>query len=336
MAANLKYTQHIRTIGQVSITLLTPEGFANPYSMVKQVAVGDRIIFKYDSANYIGAKPIVRTHERGEELYALTIRDRTLIDVYPLAGMAEWKMVAFDGKPIFEGRKIVETVTCKREIAEELGLIPEYSAAEKKVLAHLEAKLLAEERERQKAREEAKARRLAEEEAKRQEAARKRAEEIARIMGRPRVRGFSPTGMELSGIPVVDDEWRKLKDGTFCVTVESYNDETGVAGTTLEEHFMVEKTGSGRTNKVKISRFLTTMCDALAVKIVGSELVKVEGELREVHVYTPESLAPLLASGLNGGAVVGVATSGSEVQLYRFGGKSYKTFGNPIPRTVAE
>ncbi len=71
-----------------------------------------------------------------------------------------------------------------------------------------------------------------------------RMELINRIIKRGRIEAYTSDGGLRFGLPVVDEEWQSLANGTYVVRVKNYNDETGEAGVPIEA-FRVMK-GKGR------------------------------------------------------------------------------------------
>lgn len=329
-----KYLNNTITVGAMSVDTLTPTGIKDPYSLVKKIfRTKDRnVIFQFVAANY-RTKVIVRTYEHGSVVYALTVADTVLLDVYPIAEMADWKMVGLEGRPVFEGRKIRDTVYWKHVIAERLDLTPEYTGNERKVLAVLEREWAEEARERRERFEAEQAAARAKAQAERDARAEARQKELSRILTRPILRGYSVEGLPLSGVPVVGNEWEKLRDGAWCVGVESYDDETKTPGAPTGEHFLVDK--RGHATKARVRKFVMNVAKASGAERLGAELINVGGKLEEVGVYTPESLEHLKASGLNGGAIVGVR-EGDFLQLYRFNKKGYRPEGGLIKLSAGE
>lgn len=319
-----KYINNTITAGDVAAEILTPKGLKDPWSLVKRIIrVKDGgVLFQFVSANY-HRRVLVRTYEYSGVLYAITIADKILVDVYPVADMADWKMIGLEGRPVFEGRRIRDTVYQKHLIALREGLTPEWNATEKKMFSILEMEWAETSRKRQeelkREQEALQAQRDAEEEARRKT--------LSRILARPLIRGFNLEGIPLAGVPVVDNEWQKLRHGAKCVGVVSYDDEGKTSGPITGDHFMVNK--KGHVKQERLQKFVLELAKAPGAELIGSELIPMKGDFVEVHVYTRASLDHLKASGLNGGALVGVK-DGDFLQLYRFNKKGYQPEGGPI------
>ena len=71
----------------------------------------------------------------------------------------------------------------------------------------------------------------------------------ALLMARPRLKGYAgPTAKYWNGTPVVGDEWQKLEAGTYCVGVESYDDNNKTHGPVVA-CFIIRKDGTRKTKK---------------------------------------------------------------------------------------
>ncbi len=73
---------------------------------------------------------------------------------------------------------------------------------------------------------------------------------IATILKRPQLRVGVRDGISCSGIPVTQDEWPMLPNGTPVVLVKSFDATTG-ASREPSEYFLVAKSGGGRPSKLR-------------------------------------------------------------------------------------
>lgn len=119
-----------------------------------------------------------------------------------------------------------------------------------------------------------------------------REKDVARITGRCSVSGYTSDGQHRHGTPVVEQEWRSLKDGTFVVLVDSYDDEINECGKLLES-FCVRKT-PGKNGSQKISCATISAEQPVAFKekerdslptSVGFFVVSIKDEDFEVLVF---------------------------------------------------
>lgn len=188
----------------------------------------------------------------------------------------------------------------KRRAAEFLGCDVVFSDTERLVSRRdqerLRLKRKAEEEERRRLKAEANQARV-----------RAREELIARVTGRAALVAFTPDGRRRSGVPVLEDEWRSLPNGTFVVLVESYDEDAKEAGV-LWEAFRVIKREGGAPKKGSPSPVAWKMPErtaALAPKPLGSVAIETKEGFFEVSVFaTMEEIRLAREMGLNNGALV--------------------------------
>lgn len=247
--------------------------------------------FKGDHNGYRGSATLI---ECDEELFICLISRGYLDQVLPVRDLPLYQKTT-TGERI-GGRGIKELIGIKQVIASELGLEPVWSVRESQM--------------RQAIRDIGKTERDAKEAAAKQAAERKRAREEARarILSRKRQYVFTASGEKRNGIPVIgDDEWMKLPDGTFCILVESYSDETAVAGAPIES-FIVSKNG---TKKVRMAVVAVTTDNPLRQQASSTLLavepitITIKGQPEEViPVPNMDAVRALVKSGLNSGTLV--------------------------------
>lgn len=247
--------------------------------------------FKADHFDYRGSATLV---ECDEELIVCLVSKGYLDQVLPILDLPSYQKTA-NGERL-GGRSLKKLIELKEVIASELGLEPLWSVRETQM--------------RQAIRDANKSERDTQEAAaKKMEEDRKRIrnEERAKILRRKRQYAFTATGERRNGIPVVGNEWEMLPADTFCILVESWNDETSGAGT-FAESFVVSKKG---TKKIR-SAVVAVMRDNPQQQLATTTPLKVEPIIVTIKGM-PEEVIPVLNMdavhelnnrGLNSGTLV--------------------------------
>jgi hypothetical protein len=134
-----------------------------------------------------------------------------------------------------------------------------------------------------------------------------REQRVARIMVRERVVGYTALGDRRHGVPVVENEWQILENGTFVILVDAIG-EDGTVGKLLESFKVVKERGRHPV-KVALSQLVDKNEPSTEIpeelKPTGEVLIEMKGDIFEVGVYG--SLAVIKQAhkaGLNGGAFV--------------------------------
>ncbi len=198
--------------------------------------------FKVNHPNYDGLAKLVAIG--GEMVLALCSRDRKYVDqVIPVNDLLQ--MQQLENGEYVGGRKLQEFMKLKRSVAQKLRLEPHWTEREV-VMRNALAKAFAEASAKK-----ADAERKAGEE--RRSAMKKEKEERrAKIASRKRLHVFTATGDRRNGIPVVGDEWKLLGSDIFCVSVESFDAETGGVGKPVESFVTTRVKGAIDRAAVKI------------------------------------------------------------------------------------
>ncbi len=196
--------------------------------------------FKREHANFVGMGRLV---ELDKELFIALAYwkkgDHHLSMVLPVKDLPH--MQPLDNGEFVGGREFNELVSAKYRISRLLRAEPDWTDAEKQLVAIWE-------KEEQARIEKIRAERKAEAEAEAKAAAEKREADRAERQAAVEARRKSILGRKelhvvtkesparpRKGVPVVDEEWKKyLKGDTWCVSVESYDPETGKCGAVIE------------------------------------------------------------------------------------------------------
>ncbi len=240
------------------------------------------------------------TDFEGELLVYLATR-QTLDVVVPVRDMPHLVKM---GSNWIGGRDDAELIRIKTEIADKLGLIPNWTLFEKDFIAMMDARV-----EREKATKHAEARAvLAEEERQRQLAHDQRQAERAQrreaIMNRPRFTAYTVSGDPRNGQPVVDDEWMCLKNGTSCILVDAEGNP--------KEHFFVKKTSGGRPSRgvlVSVSGENPKTNGGIGKGEILPELpfrgIEVHGKLRRAFIAPDLATVDIFVrAGVNSGTLI--------------------------------
>lgn len=304
-----RFTPRQEIVGNKTVTLLTKLDESKQiigFPLVKNVM--------WEDGNWtwvIGNYPKysrAQWYENGDQKLIVIITKKTVIDIYDINHIDHYILtnVTSDG-PLYEGRndKISHRLNLKKEIATKLHLEfkilhHEHVANQMMREQHLELVRREEEVKKEKI-----AKRHAENEAKKQ-----------RILSRPILKGYSGENMErqFNGHPVVGDEWLKLDGGSYCVLVESYNDEDRTYGKPLT-CFVIKRRGPEKTKLYESTFSLKeTAKQKPVVKSLGVlNYVDNEDEISVVSVFaSSDDVKTLQTSGLNSGTVVAVMITENE------------------------
>lgn len=272
-------------------------------------------MFQKDHPGYRGTGKLV---EHNDELLICLINKGDLDQVLPIRDLPNFQKTK--DEEFIGGRGLKELMKLKEAIAVELGLEPVWSEREARMRQAVRDVGKSERDAKEAAAKKAKA--TAEEERKRV-----REEERAKILSRKRQYAFTATGDRRNGIPIVGDEWEKLPSDTFCIQVESWDDETSEAGAFIES-FIVSKKG---TKKVRVAVIAVTRDNPqrplAATKPLEVEpiIVTIKGEPEEViPVDNMEAVRALNERKLNSGTLVMCPKAGDEKRFSVFrliGGK---------------
>lgn len=273
-------------------------------------------MFQKDHGGYRGSGRLV---EHNDELIIALINKKDLDQVLPIRDLPNFQKT--EKGEFVGGRGLKELMKLKEAIAAELALEPVWSEREARMRQAVRDIGKAERDAKEAAAK--KAKELAEEERKRV-----REEERSKILSRRRQYAFTASGDKRKGIPVVgDNEWVMLPDETFCISVESYNVETGEAGAPIES-FVIAKQG---TKKVRVAVIAVTRENPqrplAATKPLEVEpiIVTIKGEPEEViPVDNMDAVRALNERKLNSGTLVMCPKAGDEKRFSVFrliGGK---------------
>lgn len=243
--------------------------------------------------------------EVGDELVIMLATKRDLCEIIPVHDLAHRQRV---GGEVIGGRKLKDIVVLKELLAKVERLNPIWSLREEKMRTAISQALTATREAAMKAEAEAaereRAQRLAERDAKR-----------AEITGRKRIYAQTLSGDRRHGYPVVGDEWLILGDGIFCISVTSYNSETGTIGELIES-FVVKKNGAKKVRQgvVAVTKEPSPASQAkAAAPALSFKMVPVKGELEEVIlVANMDDIRTLRDQGLNSGTLVMCPKTGDE------------------------
>ncbi len=265
--------------------------------------------YERDHQGFKGLGQLVEVGD--EELVIVLTTKRELHVVLPVRDLPHVKRV---GGEFVGGRKLQELIALKELIANELFLEPVWSEREFGMKqAVRKAEQARENAERNK--------RLAEERAAREAADKKRADERARreaerreILARKRQHVFTATGERRNGVPVVGDEWMKLAADTFCVSVTTFDPETGAVGEP-QESFVVEKKNGKPARDAVVAVTRENPLEKRKQLVVSFNpvfhTVPVKGILEEViEVPDMDVVRALSSRGLNSGTLVMVPKTG--------------------------
>lgn len=154
-----------------------------------------------------------------------------------------------------------------------------------------------------------------------------KAAQVAAIMARKTMEGWSADGKHLFGTPITGDEWMSLKDTARCILT--------VDGVPVEA-FIVSKVGS-TVKKVRVTPISATKPtvkteekaqNALPV-VIGQVTGTIKGETREFFIFpTTADVKRLQANGLNSGTWVGVRPQDdADITVYSVTKEEYKPIG---------
>ncbi len=255
------YVQDILWRGMKITTLLPENAPAHGEFLPGSVMKGMDQLWRFQSQHpeYRGRNGLAKLTEMNGELFIYLHRGKNLDTVIPVADMEKLQWVS--SELFIGGRKRSELVKAKRAIAEKFDFIPQWNEVDMEVITRLEE---AEKEARQRqllaervAREEAEAEARAAEE----EARIKKSQIRAELLSRKRVTALTvESNSYRHGIPVVGDEWKRLPLGVhFCISVTSYDTETGTAGDVVEAFKLVPKGAQNERKLVTAVRKVTSV-----------------------------------------------------------------------------
>jgi hypothetical protein len=235
--------------------------------------------------------------------------------VYQVVPIRDLPSALFDDNhEMVGGRDIKALISLKEEAARLLYARPSWTVREERMRNALEA-----------AQRQAERRAVQEKHAKR-DAVR------TKLLSRKRLHVFLLEGARRAGIPVVGDEWMRLPNDTFCVSVKSY-EENGVCGEPIE-WFKVKKTAGGHTSRDKVSVVSNTgsekQAQAAAPLRLKHVIVSLKGELEEaIEAPDMDFIRSLRDRNLNGGSLVVAPHEGKPGAFvgYRLVGGQIETVG---------
>jgi len=287
----------------ITINLLDNEDFIgkpDAFTLVHSV--------KWEGGEWVWDKENYPNQTRGQfyqsddgKCYILIVNASQIVDVYDIDKMKNYILIAkTDAGPKYDGRgdNVKSRVVLKKTIASHLGM---------KFKLQNNAEKMAHDNIREEALRKAdEARAL--EEAKREETRAKNAHQKSVILARPRMKGYSmPGDRYFNGTPVVGDEWLKMDGGSYCVAVESYNDETKTHGN-ISNCFIVGQDGA-RKKQMHVSEFTFKKSSEKAIVTSIGELTwrDADTEFFTANVYrNAEDVQVLRKAGLNSSTLVAV------------------------------
>ena len=267
------------------------------------------VVWSFDEL-YHGTGKIAEFLLYGDDEYVIVVRDKfTVFEIVRITDYAHATCAKFGDKIVMVGGSSKELLLdMKIQAAEALEMKYWYSPAEGQIINR---RLQAEHELRQAA--------------KAEEAAEQQVKEAAceAIMARKTVEAWTKDGSRRYGTPVTGDEWKSLKDNTFCILM--------VDGQPSES-FIVQKNGT-QVKKIKISQVSATKpapkkLDELPVAVDMMEGT-VGGATKDFFVFaSTEDVKRLHAGGLNSGTWVGVRKdAGADVTVYKVTKEGFNPIG---------
>lgn len=218
-------------------------------------------------ALYLGTGKIAEFMLYGDDEQVIVVRDRnTVYEIVRIMDYAHAKCAKFDDKVVMIGGSSKELLLdMKIQAAEALEMRYWPSPAEMKII-NRRLQIAHEKRQAAKAAKEAAGLQL-------------RTAACEAIMARKIVEAWTADGSRRYGVPVTGNEWRSLKDNTFCILM--------VDGQPTES-FIVEKNGT-QAKKIKISQVSATkptpkLLNDLPVAIDMME-VTIGDETKDIFVF---------------------------------------------------
>ncbi len=248
-----------------------------------------------------GPATMVFLREYGDEpVLALTTK-REVLDALFLCDLGKRATVRLKGgkEVTLPARPITEIALCKQALAEDLERQAVFTAFEQQALDEMNAE------ERAKSEAAAQAKREAEEKKRRDEHEARvlaQAAKLGKILARKKITAYTKVGNNFRrGIPVTGNEWEALADNTNCISVESFDDKTGVHGAVIE-CFRVAKTGARvKRHNVEVVHLLDpdvatpsgcSSADALEAEDIGKFLIGGKMVMMPVYADIKPSLIP--------------------------------------------
>lgn len=293
-----KFVTQVATLGDFRIELLKSKSAPATAVFLPASVSRDNIRYWGFKSHHEGYRGFAKLEEYGEELIIVLCTKTNLDMVIPLTNIAD--ITWTDAGDYIGGRKIQSLIKMKEFLAEKLGLEPMWSARETKMLQAIRNIAIAERTAMEMAAKLA-AEKLA--------ADRKRLQNEVRskILMRKRVYGFTSTGDPRNGVPVVGNEWEMLSGDTFCISVDSWNDNTGEAGALIES-FVIVKNGAKKDRKaiVAVTRDNPQQRQTKpALSSLSSKCISIKGEVEEVFIAPDMATVHALNNGgLNSGTLV--------------------------------
>jgi len=212
------------------------------------------------------------------------------------------------------GRKLQELIKLKQTVGQKIHFELQWSEREvamRNAVAKASAEAFAKKAE---------AERKAEEE-RRATLKKEKEEQRAKIASRKRLYVFTLTGDRRNGIPIVGDEWKLLGPDIFCVSVESFDTETGSAGKPVES--FVTTRVKGVIGRAALTAVTTENPNAPKRVILGkvtTVVMTLKGQLEEVIMAPDMDYVRSLNNEhkLNSGTLVACPKAGDETRYSVF------------------
>ncbi|MEZ0209152.1 MAG: hypothetical protein ACAH17_03205 [Candidatus Paceibacterota bacterium] len=223
--------------------------------------------------------------EYGDEPVLAFSTKIALLDVLFVADITLIMTVQVKGKSVkIPARPLTELAICKRDLADDLVRDPLFSNQEVLALKAYDQVL------NEVVAREAQERRLAkikEKEQSRELDIAMHDAKVKRILSRQDINCFTVDfGQPRHGRPVVGNEWECLKNNTFCILVESYDNTTGAYGKLIES-FRVRKGGS-KVSKQNVEAVQTTRVENAVTGDIEAEdvdMFTINGQAMLVPIY---------------------------------------------------
>lgn len=285
---------------------------SGPYSpfLPTRIEKEQEVVWEFSDEREDGIKKIafLLSHDDGFNLIAL-ISGQNVLKVIPLDDLEKCHVIkTTNGRQIVGGRGLLDTLKLKRQIADSLGFVWVPTVTESKLLElrASKASVAAEKNDK-----------VAEKERRRQE-----------ILGREKILVYRENGQKIFGIPVVENEWQCLPDGTGVILVSEY-DSGNFKG--ISEAFFVDKKGIPKKRSCCIvTETLPKKSDDVAPVEMTRQLFQFGEIIDEFPLVTGETLEQLRAQKVNSGSQFAVIYKGQPPVLVKLVGNQVETLGNLI------
>jgi hypothetical protein len=299
--------------------------------LVSTVSKDNKLLWEY-SVQHRGFKGLGFLVDYLGDKFIVLEKNHELHEVISVRHLPEMRRI---GGVYVGGPRLEEMIAVKKMLAEKRALWPVWSPIEMQMIAVM-SRMSASAPAAVKGTPDMAQGVLAEEraalESKRATARAEREAKKARINGRHRLFVFTAAGDRRHGIPVVGDEWMSLQDGAFCVSVTSFNEETGAVGN-VQESFAVVKKGGGNPSRAHVTgvfRENPVRHQESGVNLDDLELklVPVKGIRQPVVVAkNVDQIRALCTQGLNSGtyAMAPKENDNGRFVVYRLTGGTYES-----------